>query len=147
MLRRMKVLIVEDEVLYSEMLAATVSAWGHEVHTAETGRQALESVLFQGIDVLLLDVFLPDTTATELIPKLMSLYPETRLIALTGQGSCELGRRLRLLGASYCIAKPFQRAELQRIFDHIAVVGPDESRTVNLNSTDRKDYSWDMNRK
>jgi DNA-binding response OmpR family regulator len=116
----MKVLIVEDEVLYSAVLSATVSAWGHEVVTAETGQKALESVLFQGIDVLLIDVFWPDSTALDLIPKLISLYPETRLIALTGQGSHELERRLRLLGVSHCIAKPFQSKELQRVLNQMA---------------------------
>ena len=116
----MKVLIVEDETLYRETLATMVSGWGYEVATAETGQEALENVLFQGIDVLLLDVFLPDATAFELIPKLQDRYPGIRIIALTGNGCRELERRLRALGASYYIAKPFQRAELESVLDHMA---------------------------
>jgi CheY-like chemotaxis protein len=116
----MKVLIVEDEALYRETLATMVSGLGYEVATAETGREALENVLFQGIDVLLLDVFLPDATAFELIPKLQDRYPGTCIVALTGHSCRELERRLRALGAAYYIAKPFQRAELERVFDHMA---------------------------
>ena len=111
----MKVLIVEDETLYRETLATMVSGWGYEVATAETGQEALENVLFQGVDVLLLDVFLPDTTAFELIPKLQDRYPGIRIVALTGKGCRELERRLRALGAAYYIAKPFQRAELESV--------------------------------
>ena len=44
----MKILIVEDETLYRETLATMVSGLGYEVATAETGREALENVLFQG---------------------------------------------------------------------------------------------------
>jgi CheY-like chemotaxis protein len=116
----MKILIVEDETLYRETLATMVSGLGYEVATAETGREALENVLFQGVDVLLLDVFLPDTTAFELIPELQDRYPGIRIIALTGKGCRELERRLRALGASYYIAKPFQRAELESVLDYMA---------------------------
>jgi len=93
---------------------------GHEVHTAESGQQALESILLEGMDVLLIDVYLPDTTAMALIPQLRDLYPATRIVALTGHSCRELERRLRALGVSYYIAKPFQKAELERVFDHMA---------------------------
>jgi CheY-like chemotaxis protein len=70
----------------------------------------------------------------ELIPKLKVLYPDTRIIALTGHSCRELERRLRVLGASYYLAKPFQKAELQKVFDYMAGrgSGPVAPSTIDL---------------
>ena len=70
--------------------------------------------------LFLLDVFLPDATAMELIPQLKVLQAEARIITLTGQSSRELERTLRELGISYYMAKPFQRDELHSLLTHMA---------------------------
>jgi CheY-like chemotaxis protein len=116
----MKVLIAEDEVLHAEMLSGMVASWGHAVTVVESARQALEAAASRKFDLFLLDVFLPDMTAVELIPQLKALQPEVRIITLTGQNSRELERRLRELGISYYMAKPFQRDELHSILEHMA---------------------------
>ena len=59
-------------------------------------------------------------TALELIPLIKSLQPDARIITLTGQSSRELERRLRELGITYYMAKPFQREELQKHLSHLA---------------------------
>jgi len=65
-------------------------------------------------------VFLPDTTAVELIAQLKALQPEARIITLTGRSSRDLERKLRELGISYYMAKPFQRDEHHSILVHMA---------------------------
>jgi CheY-like chemotaxis protein len=115
-----KVLIVEDEVLHAEMLSGMVASWGHAVTVVESGRQALEAVACRKFDLFLLDVFLPDMTAMELIPQIKAMQEETRIITLTGQNTRETERKLRELGISYYMAKPFQRDELHSILVHMA---------------------------
>ena len=116
----MKVLIAEDEVLHAEMLRGMVASWGHAVTVVENGREALEAAACRKFDLFLLDVFLPDMTAMELIPQLKTLQEEARIITLTGQSSRETERKLRELGISYYMAKPFQRDELHSILVHMA---------------------------
>jgi CheY-like chemotaxis protein len=115
-----RVLIAEDEVLHAEMLSGMVAGWGHAVTAVESGRQAQEAAACRKFDLFLLDVFLPDMTAMELIPQLKRLQPEAMIITLTGQSSREVERQLRELGISYYMAKPFQRDELYSILVHMA---------------------------
>ena len=115
----MRILIVEDEILQAEMVAGMLKGWGHETISAGDGRKALEAVERFAPELILLDVFLPDASAVELIPQIKSVQPEARIITLTGQSSRELERRLRELGITYYMAKPFQAAELQAILSHL----------------------------
>jgi DNA-binding response OmpR family regulator len=84
------------------------------------GQQALDNLERSAPDLILLDVFLPDTTAMELIPQIKAIQPDACIITLTGQSSRGLERKLRELGISYYMAKPFQRDELHSILVHLA---------------------------
>jgi CheY-like chemotaxis protein len=116
----MKILIVEDEILQAEILTRMLRSWEHEVVSVDGGQQALDRLERDAPDLILLDVFLPDTTAMELIPQLKAIQPDARIITLTGHSNRELERKLRELGISYYMAKPFQRDELHSILVHLA---------------------------
>jgi DNA-binding response OmpR family regulator len=116
----MKILIVEDEILQAEILTRMLRTWEHEVVSVDGGHKALDTLQRCVPDLILLDVFLPDTTAMELIPQIKAIQPDARIITLTGQSSRELERKLRELGISYYMAKPFQRVELHSILAHMA---------------------------
>jgi DNA-binding response OmpR family regulator len=116
-----------------------VASWGHAVTVVENGREALEAAARRKFDLFLLDVFLPDMTAMELIPQIKPLQEEARIITLTGQNSRETERKLRELGISYYMAKPFQRDELHSILVHLAgrpsVQGRSRTPNPNINPT------------
>jgi CheY-like chemotaxis protein len=116
----LKVLVVEDEVLQREVFLELLGRWGHIAFLAANGAQALERMKIETFDLFMLDVFLPDMTALELIPRIKLLQPDARIITLTGTSSRELERRLRELGIAYYMAKPFQRAELEAILSHLS---------------------------
>ena len=116
----MKILIVEDEILQAEMLTRMLRGWEHEVVSVDGGHKALETLERWVPDLILLDVFLPDMTAVELIPQLKALQPQARIITLTGHSNRELERKLRELGISYYMAKLFQLDELHSIHVHLA---------------------------
>lgn len=120
----MNVLIVDDEALQRELLVKVVEGAGHQVAEAADAAEALERVQLQHFDLFLLDVFLPDMTALELIPAIKDEHPDARIVTLTGQSSRELERQLRELGISYYMAKPFQRAELESLLAHMAAHTP-----------------------
>lgn len=115
----MRILIVEDEAWQRDVLAAQVAGWGHEVSTAATGEEACSAAAAEGFDLFLLDVYLPDATAVELIPRLRGLGASAPVITLTGQSSRELERRLRELGIAYYMAKPVEALELRSILEHM----------------------------
>ena len=115
----MNILIVEDDVFYRDMLVKMVRGWGHDAVCAETGRGGLEKAFALDFDLFLLDVFLPDMTAMDLIPRIRGFRPDARVITLTGQSSRSLELQLRELGISYYMAKPVPAAELKSILDHM----------------------------
>jgi DNA-binding response OmpR family regulator len=116
----MRIMIVEDETLQAEIMTRMLRDWGHEVVCVGDGQQALDAFEQAEPDLVLLDVFLPDMTAMELIPQLKAIQREVRIITFTGQSSRELERRLRELGIFYYMAKPFQQNELHSILVHMA---------------------------
>ena len=116
----MKVLIVEDDRFQAETLKQMVRARGHEVEAVDTGEKAIRCVREQARDLFLLDVYLPDTTAMELIPQIRAVQPDARIITLTGQSCRELELSLRGLGIAYYMAKPFDKDELYSILTHTA---------------------------
>jgi two-component system response regulator TctD len=115
----MKVLIVEDDQMYRETLQQFLSGWGHGVRSADQGGQAIEMAAIEDFDLLLLDVYLPDMTARELIPALKVLQPRARIVTITGRNSRELERELREQGISYYMAKPVPMQELASILRHM----------------------------
>ena len=69
----MKILIVEDEILQAEILTRMLRSWGHEVVSVDGGQEALDALERCVPDLILLDVFLPDMTAMELIPQIKAI--------------------------------------------------------------------------
>ena len=116
----MNVLIADDETLQRDLLTQMVSRWGHTVTVAADAAYALELARSRPFDLFILDVYLPDMTGMELIPLVKELQPEARIITMTGASSRTLEGRLRELGISYYMAKPFQRQELESLLEHIA---------------------------
>jgi len=114
------ILIVEDDVFYLDILARHVRGWDHDVTRAETGRTALQKAAAMNFDLFLLDVFLPDMTAMDLIPRLRRHQPEARIVTLTGQNSRELELELRRLGIAYYMAKPVSASELHTVIEHMS---------------------------
>ena len=129
----MRVLMADDDESYLDTLRRMVCGWGHAVQPITTGTAALTKVSAERFDLLLLDVFLPDMTAMELIPALGAIAPDLPVITMTGQSSRELERELRGLGIAYYMSKPFPKGELYFILEHMAGRSrvPGRSRTKN----------------
>lgn len=115
----MNILIAEDDLFYRDMLSRMVHGWGHDVTCSENGSTALEKASAMDFDLFLLDVFLPDMTAMDLIPRLRAFRPDARVITLTGQNTRDLELKLRELGIAYYMSKPVPASELKGILEHM----------------------------
>ena len=81
----MRMAIVEDEPIVRSMLWIICAAQlGHEVAgEAESGRQAVDVVLAQRPDLVLLDLALPDITGLEVVERVRRERPEQRWLVIT----------------------------------------------------------------
>lgn len=123
--RRLKVLIVDDNVDLVEMLALVVEAAGHDVRKALDGRSGLSAALSYQPDVALLDLGLPVVNGIEVARELRQ-HAETAkacLVALTGWGQAEDRERTRAAGFDVHLTKPTRPDELQQLLESIAARG------------------------
>jgi DNA-binding response OmpR family regulator len=111
---RQKILIVDDEAILVETLAYNLEQAGYEVATAADGASALEIVKREALDLILLDLMLPEMDGLEVCRQVRSGKNTAMLpiIMLTAKNE-EIDKVVGLeVGADDYMTKPFGRREL-----------------------------------
>lgn len=108
-MRRM--LIVDDEPKICECLQQFFSQKGFAVVYVCTGTEAIEWLMDQAADVILLDVRLPDMKGTEVLRRARELYPEIKAVMVTAMDNEEPRVDAKVYGACAYITKPFDFSE------------------------------------
>jgi two-component system OmpR family response regulator len=130
------VLVVDDHREIRELLAQLLKKEGYEVTTAGDGREMRAALLERSIDLVLLDVMLPQVDGLTLCRELRAQRVGLPIIMLTAKDD-EIDRVLGLeLGADDYVTKPFGsrelvariRAVLRRVRAAPAPQPPEESR-------------------
>jgi DNA-binding NtrC family response regulator len=107
------VLLVEDEKVALDLLRKILEAEGFRVATAANGKEALDRLEEEVIDVVITDLMMPIMTGTELVGQLQTLTDPPPVIVVTAHGSKEAGRELiNHMGAFDYLSKPFQPDDL-----------------------------------
>ena len=106
--------MVEDDPDTLEMLAVYFSNQGYSVATAENGRTALDAIAHDpGIDVVLLDLFIPDIGGLEVLAEISRHPPGPSVILLTALADKEIAHDALRLGAFDYILKPYNLAQVE----------------------------------
>jgi len=106
-----KILIVEDEVSFSEALEFLLGKEGFSVVTAENGAEALRKFDQGGIDLVLLDLMIPEVSGTEVCRQIRA-KSRVPIIMLTAKDS-EVDKVVGLeIGADDYVTKPYSSREL-----------------------------------
>ena len=106
-----KIVIIEDDLTFLDLLRVHLASAGHEVLTAEDAVLGLRAVIDNAPDLILLDLSVPYLDGFEMIEALHT-DPATRnipVIVLTGRGDDETYTRARELGAAQLLTKPVER--------------------------------------
>jgi DNA-binding NtrC family response regulator len=132
-----KILVVDDERGARLSLEVPLRLSGYEVKSVANGREALELGQQDRFDVVLTDIYMPGISGTEVVREFRRISPETRIIAMTAQGSLETAMQALDEGAFDFIAKPFDIEEV------LALVARASKRsTVSTSSLlDQQDFS------
>ena len=105
------VLVVDDDTQLLRALRIHLSARGYEVHTAVTGNAGLRAAEEHEIDVVVLDLGLPDLDGTEVITALRT-FTTVPIIVLSARGDSAGKVRALDRGADDYVTKPFGVDEL-----------------------------------
>lgn len=109
---KIRILVVDDELLIRTALQGILSAQGFEVKVAETGKKALEILTQEFFDLVILDLKLPDSNGLELLKEIKGLFPETGVVIITAYAEVKTAVQAIKDGAFDYLSKPFQEEEL-----------------------------------
>lgn len=106
-----QVLVVDDEPAITRALSAALRTRGYTVHTAANGTEALDHAVRHPLDLIILDLGLPDLDGVEICRRLRE-WSTTPIIVLTVEDAEE--RKVTALdaGADDFVTKPFSMPEL-----------------------------------
>lgn len=107
-----QILIVEDDVNISKMLAATLSIGGYGYAQCGDGLEAVERITAGNYDLILLDVMLPGADGFAVLDTIRARGCETPVIFLTALGAVADKVKGLRGGAEDYIVKPFEAVEL-----------------------------------
>ena len=109
-----RVLIVDDEKDFVEMFALRLQETGETVFTAYNGRECLDVLGEENIDVVILDIKMPGMDGVETLKEIKKRWPIVEVILLTGHGTIETAVLGMKLGAYDYLLKPADPLEISR---------------------------------
>ena len=104
-----RVLVVDDEALVRWAVSEMLTAAGYEVLEARDGASAIRAVTDRrgAVDVILLDLRLPDSQDLRLLGALVAMAPAAAIVLMTAYGTKEIKQEALRIGACQIVSKPF----------------------------------------
>lgn len=101
-----KVMFVDDEAGVRLSWNRFLSQQGFDVTTAEDGKNAIDMLKSEPVDVVVSDLRMPGVDGVQLLEWIHEERPNTQFILLTGYGDEDVERKVRELGAFEYLNKP-----------------------------------------
>jgi len=114
-MKKIKVVIIDDEIEYLNDLAMGLEILGYEASKAASGSHAIEVIARDRPDIILCDYKLDDMDGTEVIAKAEKINPGGIYIMVTAYYDESFDDIFRKAGADEIVYKPIQLAELDRL--------------------------------
>ena len=110
-----RILVIDDNPNVVDILGRCLQEEGYRVLSALTSDAGLKLAILSRPELVLLDLALPGTNGIELLKRIRSTNPTTRVIIVTGNADPTLAREALELGALAYVDKPFDFAYLKRV--------------------------------
>jgi CheY-like chemotaxis protein len=117
-----RVLVVDDDADMRLTLKLALELAGYTVDVAGNGREALELQRRQPADVLITDIFMPDTDGFEAIDAFRKEFPTTKIVVVSGGAQFSKRNYLpdaELIGVEATLQKPFDVDALLGLLDRL----------------------------
>jgi len=117
-----KILIIDDEGLIRNVLSQALSNEHTEVKTAATGRDALHCVHSTSYNLCFLDMQLPDMNGLEVMKKIKTISPETKVVIMSANlVTEEMKREIQKMAYGF-VSKPFGLSQIKTISEQLVSV-------------------------
>jgi two-component system response regulator PilR (NtrC family) len=109
----MNILIVDDEEVLQDILVALIREEGHHPISCRTGGEGLDALEREEVDLVLLDLMLPDMHGQEVLRQIRERDPDQVVVVITAYSSIEGAIEAMREGAFHYLPKPFQNEEVR----------------------------------
>jgi DNA-binding NtrC family response regulator len=107
-----KVLLVDDEVEFLEVMSERLRRRGLEVRTAESGSEAVRLSRDEAFDAVVLDLAMPGMDGIQTLRELLEVQPRLQVMILSGRATVKTAAEATQLGAVDILEKPADIDEL-----------------------------------
>jgi CheY-like chemotaxis protein len=111
-----RLLVVDDNEDMRQTMKRLLERLGYEVEVAANGARALEMQARVAADVLITDIFMPETDGLETINQFRTTFPHVKIIAMSGGGASiretDYLSTATVVGADAVLRKPFSKESL-----------------------------------
>ncbi|MCB2170370.1 MAG: response regulator [Deltaproteobacteria bacterium] len=101
-----RVLLVDDEEEYLEIMSERMQARDIDVTTSTSAREALDMIATDSFDAVIMDFMMPEMNGIEALKAIKEKNPEMQIILLTGHATVEKTVEAMKAGAMDLIEKP-----------------------------------------
>ncbi len=109
------VLVIDDEPVLQDVLGTLLKANGFEYYQALNASDGLDILHEEEIDVVLLDLMLPDANGLEVLPKIKALDLDLPVVVITAYSSLDTAIEAMRQGAFHYVPKPFKNEEVLHV--------------------------------
>lgn len=110
-----KVLFVDDDINLADTSREILSANGFRTDTAYTGKEALEKIINNDYDLVILDIKLPELSGFDILKTIRGSNNKVRVVLITGHAEFENAIDSLDLEVSEILMKPIHSSELIRV--------------------------------
>jgi len=114
-----RVLAVDDQRYFRELIEGLLCDEGYEVQTASSGEEALHILEREDFDIVLTDLVMPGIDGSELVARIKERLPDQEIVMVTGVVDVKTAVDAMKQGATDYILKPFDRKTLVRSLEKI----------------------------
>src|SRR3712207_74923 len=112
-----RILVVDDQDMMRDSLAATLAREGHEIVAATDGPVAVTKFSASKFDLLITDLKMPKMTGIELLAEAKRVRPDIPVVLMTAFATVQTAVEAMKLGAYDYIQKPFDGDEIKHLVD------------------------------
>src|SRR5687767_4320912 len=112
-----RILVVDDQDMMRDSLAATLAREGHEIVAATDGPMAVTKFSAARFDLMITDLKMPKMTGIELLAEAKKTRPEMPVVLMTAFATVSTAVEAMKLGAYDYIQKPFDGDEIKHLVD------------------------------
>ena len=110
--KKIKIIVVDDELSIRESLRGWLQQDGYQVETAAGGPEALAKNAANRFDIMLIDVKMPEMDGLTLLQKIKEIDSDIAIVMMTAHGAIRDAVEAIKLGAYDYLLKPFELEEL-----------------------------------